>query len=104
MNSILDQDLPDSINLTKLERLMLLTLIDVKNLMPNIHRFIETSVGVKYTKPPLHDVHKAFLDSSCAVPIVFIVGETADPCGDIYSLSEKLNIVGKRLQCICLYF
>ena len=89
-------------DLASFERFMLMTCINKKDLIPNIGHFVNSSIGQSYTQYPLSDLHKAFLDSSCIMPIVFILGETADPCPDIYKLAEKLNIVGKRLQFICM--
>jgi dynein heavy chain len=95
-------EVPDSIELAEFEKLMVISAIDTKNLVPLTFNYTKVNLGDKYIKAPLPDIHKAFVDSSCTTPIVIILGETADPCLDIYSLGEKLNIVGKRLQFICL--
>ena len=97
-----EMELPENLDISPFERLMLFTCVNKKELIPNISHFVNKTIGFSYTQYPLSDLHKAYLDSSCMMPIVFILGETADPCPDIYKLAEKLNIVGKRLQFICM--
>ena len=94
--------LPGDLDMTEFEKLMVISAVDIKNLVTLTYNYTKVNLGDKYIKSPLPDIHKAFVDSSCTTPIVFILGETADPCLDIYGLGEKLNIVGKRLQFICL--
>ena len=99
---VLSRELPGGPDLTALEKLMLFTCINVKDTIPTLLDFVRTSIGSNYTLSPLPDLQKAFADSSCTTPIVLILGDTADPCSEIYELSERLNIVGKRLQFLCL--
>ena len=98
----LSQDLPHNLELDIFEKLMLNTCINTKDLVSLIYEFVELNIGRVYTQFPLPDFHKAYLDSNSVTPIVLILGDTADPCSEIYRLAERLNIVGKRLQFLCL--
>ena len=96
------KDLPDNLDLSDFDKLMLFTCMNLKNLIPTFREFVDNGIGSNYIGSPLLDIHKAFADSSCVTPIVFILGDTADPCSQIYELADRINIVGKRLQFLCL--
>ena len=76
-----------------------LSAVSLKQIIPS---FVSENIGEKYTKSTLPDMMKTYNESSSTTPIAFILGETADPCEEIYQLSEKMNLGSKRLQFMCL--
>jgi dynein heavy chain len=98
----LNAPFPTSEELSIFQKLLLIKSISPTNLLPVIHSFVELQIGKAYTSFPLPDISKAHGESSCTSPILFVLGETTDPSNAIYELAERLNIVGKRLQFVCL--
>lgn len=94
--------LPGTEELSLFQKLLLLKSINPTKLVLAIHSFVEQHIGKVYTSFPLPDVSKAHGESSCTSPVLFVLGETTDPSNAIYELAERLNIVGKRLQFVCL--
>lgn len=99
---ILEQKFPNFPGISKFHKLIILKCLATVNLKEIVPFFINESIGKKYTVSPLPDMTKTFNESSSTTPIAFILGETADPCEEIYQLAEKLNIGTKRLQFLCL--
>ena len=99
---LFDAELPGGLKLEGFDKLLLFACLNIENLIPTFCDFVDNGIGSNYIGSPQLDIHKAFADSSCVTPIVFILGETADPCSQIYDLAERINIVGKRLQFLCL--
>jgi len=93
---------PVSEEFSLFQKLLILKNISPTKLIPAINSFVEKTIGKVYTSFPLPDISKAHGESSCTSPVLFVLGETTDPSYVIYELAEKLSIVGKRLQFVCL--
>ena len=99
---VLDADFPHYPNISKFRKLMIMKCLSAVSLKQIIPSFVSENIGEKYTKSTLPDMMKTYNESSSTTPIAFILGETADPCEEIYQLSEKMNLGSKRLQFMCL--
>ena len=101
-SQILDVEFPNYPELSKFKKLIILKCIAAVNLKEVVPSFVAENIGEKYTQSPLPDMVKTYNESSSTLPIAFILGETSDPCEEIYDLAEKMNIGAKRLQFLCL--
>ena len=99
---VLESQFPGTQEFSLFQKLLLLKCINPTNLVPAVYGFVEQHIGKAYISFPLPDINKAYGESSCITPILFVLGETTDPSNAIYELAERLNIVGKRLQFVCL--
>ena len=100
--TILEREFPQYPDLSKFRKLMILKCLSAVNLKQIIPKFVSENIGEKYTVSTLPDLVRTYNESSSTTPIAFILGETADPCEEIYQLSEKMNLGSKRLQLMCL--
>ena len=100
--TILEMNFPEYPDLTKFQKLIILKCIAGIHLKEIVPFFVKENIGEKYTVSPLPDMVKTYNESSSTTPIAFILGETSDPCEEIYDLAEKINLGAKRLQFLCL--
>ena len=101
-SQILEVEFPNYPSLSKFKKLIILKCIAAINIKEIVPFFVAENIGEKYTQSPLPDMVKTYNESSSTLPIAFILGETSDPCEEIYDLAEKMNISAKRLQFLCL--
>lgn len=100
--TILEVDFPNFPNISKFKKLIILKCLAAIHLKEIVPFFVGENIGEKYTVSPLPDMTKTYNESSSTTPIAFIIGQTADPCEEIYELAEKMNLGAKRLQFLCL--
>jgi dynein heavy chain len=56
-----------------------------------IQRYVTESMGDKFVKPPAFDLQACYADSTCQVPLVFILTQGSDPMGAVFRAGELLK-------------
>ena len=56
-----------------------------------VQRYVTGCMGEKYVKPPPFDLQACYADSTCQVPLVFILTQGSDPMGAVFRAAELLK-------------
>jgi dynein heavy chain len=57
-------------------------------------KFIEEELGSKFVIPPSFDITKAYDDSNCLCPLIFIMSPGADPMAALMLFANKIGYCG----------
>lgn len=78
-------------NETGLSRLCALRTIRSDKLGLAVQQFVSDVMGERFIKPPPFDLQSCYNDSSCVVPLVFILSPGSDPMGAVFRAAETLK-------------
>ncbi len=70
--------------------------------IPAIHKFVASELGVEFVEPPPLNLMECYTDSSCSVPLLFVLTPGADPMTDLEHIAAELGYGGKKLTTISL--
>ena len=85
--------------LTDFQKLILIKAIRFDKLTFEINYFIENNLGKEYTEPPTFNLTKSFEESTCSVPLLFVLSTGSDPKNDFQQLAEQN---GRKVEYVSL--
>ncbi|XP_027467991.1 dynein heavy chain 3, axonemal [Zalophus californianus] len=97
------ENFPGSWNFLKgLERMVILRCLRPDKIIPAIREFIAEHMGNVYIEAPTFDLQGSYSDSSCCVPLIFVLSPGADPMAGLLKFANDLGMGGARTQTISL--
>ncbi|XP_018647924.1 putative dynein heavy chain [Schistosoma mansoni] len=87
---------------TQLQFLCILRVLRPDKIVPAIQNFVLTNLGKKYIEPPPFDLPGAFSDSSCTVPLLFVLSPGADPMVALLKFAEDMGFGGTKFESLSL--
>ncbi|XP_030872601.1 dynein heavy chain 3, axonemal [Leptonychotes weddellii] len=98
-----EENFPGSWNFLKgLERMVVLRCLRPDKIIPAIREFIAEHMGDVYIEAPTFDLQGSYNDSSCCVPLIFVLSPGADPMAGLLKFADDLGMGGARTQTISL--
>ncbi|CAB0001089.1 unnamed protein product [Nesidiocoris tenuis] len=94
--------LPYKDSLNDFQKLIVLRCIRIDKMIPGVQQLVEVKMGHKYIDPPPFDLQKAFNDSHCCIPLIFILTPGADPTATLLKFAEDLGFGGGKLNSLSL--
>jgi len=88
--------------LNKFQKLLVLRCLRPDKMAAAIRNYIIYEMGNEFVEPPPFDLASSFQDSSCCVPLIFILSPGSDPMSNLIKLAEDKKMLGKRMQSISL--
>ena len=88
--------------LSKFQVLSILRCIRPDRVYNAITFFIAEALGEQYVQPPVLDYDVVYDQSTCTVPMVFVLSPGADPANDIVKLGVKLDYTGNHFKSLAL--
>ncbi|TKC36104.1 hypothetical protein EI555_007493 [Monodon monoceros] len=85
-----------------LERMAILRCLRPDKMIPAIRKFIAEHMGNVYTEAPTFDLQGSYNDSSCCVPLIFVLSPGADPMAGLLKFADDLGMGGAKTQTISL--
>lgn len=89
-------------DLTSLQRIMLFHCFHPTKLRFNLCSFISEVLGCEFIKSPAFDLSRAFAESTCCRPLIFISTPSYDPMRNIRQLADSQLIDRNRLKSLSL--
>lgn len=86
---------------TEFQRMLVIRCLRADRLIFCISAFIVTTLGVRFTEPPVLDVKAIFDDSNSKTPLIFVLSPGVDPTPALIQLAETSNM-GSRFHCLSL--
>jgi len=78
---------------------MMLRCLRLDKMVPAVMNFVENNMGAKFIDPPPFDLGAIYKDSSCSIPLIFILSPGSDPFASLLMLGTSMN---KEIQQISL--
>ena len=88
---------------TPFQRLLILKIFRPEKVAFGSSEYVGASIGTAFKEPPPFDVRATFNDSSCKVPVVFVLTSGADPTQYLLALGKECGYtVGDNLKMVSL--
>uniref|UniRef100_A0A671G5J5 Dynein axonemal heavy chain 3 n=1 Tax=Rhinolophus ferrumequinum TaxID=59479 RepID=A0A671G5J5_RHIFE len=85
-----------------LERMAVLRCLRPDKMIPAVRKFITEHMGNPYVEAPTFDLQGSYGDSSCCVPLIFVLSPGADPMAGLLKFADDLDMGGAKTQTISL--
>ncbi len=87
----IDPPAPWNDKLNNFEKLLLLRTLKPEHLTSAAKKFIGASLGEEFKSPPGFDLSGSYADSTCRIPMIFVLSSGADPMDYLLSLAETVE-------------
>ncbi|PNH05107.1 Dynein heavy chain 7, axonemal [Tetrabaena socialis] len=81
------------------QRVLLLRCLTPDKLVPAVASYVAESMGARYIEPHDFKLSSIFADSSCSVPIIFVLSPGSDPMADLLAFADDKR---KQVEAVSL--
>ncbi|XP_043503405.1 dynein axonemal heavy chain 12-like [Polistes fuscatus] len=81
--------------LTYFQKLIVMRMIRPDKIIIAIREFVKDGLGIKFVTPPPFDISKSYMDSTCTVPLIFILSTGSDPMGALTNFADSMDYLSK---------
>ncbi|XP_030655837.1 dynein heavy chain 3, axonemal [Nomascus leucogenys] len=98
-----EEQLPGSWKFSQgLEKMVILRCLRPDKMVPAVREFIAEHMGKLYIEATTFDLQGSYNDSSCCVPLIFVLSPSADPMAGLLKFADDRGMGGTRTQTISL--
>ncbi|KAG2436335.1 hypothetical protein HXX76_006644 [Chlamydomonas incerta] len=83
------------------EKVLLLRMLRPDKVVPAVQHFVASSLGSKFTEPPPFDLAGSYEESSCTVPLLFVLSPGSDPTAALLQFAESRGY-GSKISVISM--
>ncbi|KXZ49009.1 hypothetical protein GPECTOR_23g1 [Gonium pectorale] len=87
--------------LNPFQRVLLMRMFRPDKVVPAVQAFVASSLGTKFTEPPPFDLVGSYEESSCTVPLLFVLSPGSDPTAALLQFAESRGY-GNKISVISM--